>query len=78
MEIEEKIIQETIHCKRNFECLKADNESFRINGTLERSLDGKVHIIYCNKIICHYRMNFGKYTICNCPTRNEKYRMHKK
>jgi len=74
MEIDEKIIKETIHCKRNHECTKAANECFKINGKLERLLDGKIHIVSCNEIICHYKLNFGKYVICNCPTRKELYR----
>ncbi len=78
MEIPERIIKETIHCKRYFECLEANNECFKLNGKLERCLDGKVHIVKCNEIVCHYKMSFGKYTICNCPTRKEIYRIHKK
>ncbi|MDR3651574.1 MAG: hypothetical protein P4L34_01230 [Paludibacter sp.] len=78
MEIDEKIIKETIHCKRGHECVNADNEFFKLNGKLERLLEGKIHIVHCNDAICHYRLNFGKYVICNCPTRKEILRIRKR
>jgi len=77
MEIDNKILKETAYCRRNFECLKAHTEFFKINGKVERCLDGKVHIVKCNKIICHDKMSFGKYIICNCPTRKEIYKRQK-
>lgn len=77
MEIDNKILKETAYCRRNFECLKAHTEFFKINGKVERCLDGKVHIVKCNQIICHYKMSFGKYIICNCPTRKEIYKRQK-
>jgi len=77
MEIEEKIIKETVHCWRSFECLRAE-KCHALNGKVKHCVDGKVHFINCNELVCQYRMNFGKYTICNCPTRKEIYRIHKK
>ncbi|MDD4991985.1 MAG: hypothetical protein PHR83_07120 [Paludibacter sp.] len=76
MEIDEKIIQETTHCRRHFECLKAD-KTVCLNGKVSHCVNGESRSIKCNEVICHYRMNFGKYTICNCPTRKEIYRIKK-
>ena len=78
MEIDEKILKETVHCRKNFECLKAHTEFFGRNGRVERCLDGKVHIVKCSQIICHYKMSFGKYIICNCPIRKEIFNNHRK
>jgi hypothetical protein len=77
MNIDEKIISETVHCRRSFECLKADKTT-ALNGKIKNCVNGKVHFINCNDTLCHYRMSFGKYMICNCPTRKEIYRTHKR
>ena len=74
MEIDESIKSETKHCLKNFECLNAVN--FRLlNGKVKRVYNGTIYVVNCSEMVCCYKMSFGKYIICNCPTRQE---VHKK
>ena len=74
MEIDKKIIEKTKHCRNNFECMKAENRLL-YNRNVERCLDGKIHIVSCSEIICHYKLSFGRCIVCNCPVRKEIYRL---
>jgi hypothetical protein len=76
MEIDKKILDETIHCTNEFECLKNENYICIITK-VGHCIDGKVHFVNCNKV-CNYSMSVGGSTICNCPTRKEIYNKYKK
>jgi hypothetical protein len=73
MDIDENIKQLTKYCTRNFQCLEGENHRL-FNGNVKRIIDGTVFIVNCNEIICPYKMTFGSYIICNCPTRKELYK----
>jgi len=72
VEIDQNILNETIHCDYDFECLK--NKNFLCKRTkVENFISRKVLFINCNNLFCKYRMNFGDGVICHCPTRKEIY-----
>lgn len=69
MEIDKKIIAETLNCRRNFDCL--DDEK-HVYCKVENCIKYKVHFIkYLETSICYYKMSFGDSAICTCPTRKE-------
>ena len=73
MKIDENIKNQTTHCTRDFECLKGENYRL-LNGNVKRIVEGTVFVVKCNELICHYKMTFGTYVICNCPVRKEIFR----
>lgn len=77
MDINQKIIDETIHCENNFECLENENHSCFLMK-IDHCIGHKVLFINCTKITCHYNMNFGNGVVCNCPTRKEIYYKYKR
>ena len=69
--IDESILNETVQCKKNFDCLNnADSDC--LNRIVDNCVDKKIIFLKCNEI-CVYKMGFGNYSICNCPTRREIY-----
>jgi hypothetical protein len=71
MEIKKEILDETVHCKKDFECIKNNKTCCKV----ERSVDDKVLFVECSeKNSCKYRLAYGSYFICTCPTRIEIYR----
>ncbi len=75
MEIDDKIIAETIRCEKNFKCLSGN---LHVYCQVENCINNEVHFIKCtNRLNCSYKMSFGDLFICTCPTRKEifnKYR----
>ena len=77
IEIDEKILTETILCKKNFECLKNDNH---VICKIEIAINDKFLITKCvDNRFCSYKKSFGYSPFqCTCPTRKEilnKYRI---
>jgi len=73
--VEEKIILETKHCEKNFDCLKMDKH---IYCGVESCINNEVHLIKCiDNLDCSYKMSFGNAFICNCPTRKEIFNKYK-
>ena len=75
MEIEKEILDKTVHCKKDFDCIKNNN----ICCTVTRCVDKEVHFVECSQEnnSCEYRMTFGFATyICTCPTRKEIYKKY--
>lgn len=71
MDIDKKIIEETIKCEKSFDCLKNDKHVY---CKVENCVSSEVHFVKClNDEYCVYRMSFGESYICNCPTRKEIY-----
>ncbi len=69
MEIDEKIIADTIRCEKNFKCLSGN---MNVYCQVENCINNEVHFIKCiNKLNCSYKMSFGDSFICTCPTRKE-------
>ena len=70
MEIREETLKETIHCHKDFECIKSNN----ICCDVTRSVNNQVHFVECKeRVQCNYKMSFGNSFICTCPTRKEIY-----
>ena len=70
MEIDENILKTTTKCIDNYECLKNENHPC-LKSKVESYSIGKVIFINCIKTDCHYKMDYGYSTICNCPVRIE-------
>jgi len=70
MKIEKEILEKTVHCKKNFDCIINNN----ICGKVVSCVDKEVHFVECREInFCNYRLIFGNSYICTCPTRKEIY-----
>ena len=70
MEIEKEILDKTVHCKKDFDCIKNNNICCKV----ESCIDKKVHFVRCSEEnACNYRISFGHSYICTCPTRIEIY-----
>jgi len=70
MEIEKEILDKTVHCTKDFDCLKNNN----IHCKVENCVNNEVYFVECcEKNPCNYRVNFGNSHICTCPTRKEIY-----
>lgn len=76
LEIDELVVKKTNHCTHRFECLKVEN--YFLDAKVEKCLDGEILFVSCGNRRCNYRMDFGKSTICYCPTRKEIFRKYKK
>ena len=74
MEIEKEILDKTLHCNKDFDCIKNNN----ICCTVIRSVDKEVLFVECgDKNSCNYRMTFGHSNyICTCPTRKEIFKKY--
>jgi len=72
--IHKSILEETVHCRKDFECLKNDN-SLCITKKVENCVDGRILFLKCNEM-CSYKMTYGNSAICNCPTRKEIFRKY--
>lgn len=69
LEIDQKILDKTTNCLKNFDCIKSDNP---LLCKVEECLNKKVYFVkQKNHKYCPYKMSFGLSTICNCPTRKE-------
>ena len=70
MEISKETVEKTVHCKKDFDCIKNNNIGCKVEWCVEK----EIHFVeYCGKNSCSYIMNFGNSYICTCPTRKEKY-----
>ena len=70
MEISKKILDETVHCQKDFDCIKNNNICCKVDYCVDKT----VHFVKCSEEnYCRYKMNFGYSLICNCPTRKEIY-----
>lgn len=76
MEIDKKILDKTVHCKRNFSCINNDTHVFcKVLSCINKG----VYFIECEKkVFCDYRMPFGKSYVCICPTRKAIFDKYKK
>lgn len=72
--IDKTILDETVHCRKDFECLENDN-SLCVAKKVESLVDGKVLFLKCNEM-CRYKITYGNSAICNCPTRIEIFRKY--
>jgi hypothetical protein len=73
MEILKEILDKTVHCDKDFDCIKNNN----ICCNVESCVSNEVHFVECReKNSCSYKMTFGHSYICNCPTRKEIYRKY--
>lgn len=68
--IDKKILDATIHCKYNFECLQNENH-LCLNANVDSCVNDSVHFINCNEPCHNYKISFGNSNICFCPTRKE-------
>lgn len=74
-EIAPEIIEDTKHCRWDFQCL---NEHGKLFCSVEEVVAGDVLFIKCKgSIICDYLMPHGDRNICLCPIRKELYRKYK-
>jgi len=68
MEIKKEILDKTLYCTKDFDCLKNNNICCKV----ERCVNKEVHFVKCGeKNLCSYRLTFGSSFICTCPTRKE-------
>ncbi len=73
-EIDEKTVNKTLHCEKNFTCLKSDNH---VCCKVENCINNEVHFITCaDNINCSYKMSFGNSYFCTCPVRKEIFNKH--
>ena len=70
IEIDEKIITETILCKKNFECLENDKHAI---CKVENRINEGFFITKClDPRFCSYKKSFEYSPFqCTCPTRKE-------
>jgi len=79
MKIDQKVIEKTIHCKKEFECLRDVHTSCCINHKVVRCVEKRVLFVKCMDCLCHYNMTYGVNNIvCSCPVRVEIYRKYNK
>jgi len=74
LKLDEKTINETVKCHRNFICL-TDKSQIHCKAeeyTTGSVLFGKGH----EKELCNYKMFIGPLFACNCPTRKEIYKKY--
>jgi hypothetical protein len=77
MDIDKKILEETIRCAHNFGCLKDKNHACLL-AKVECIVDNDFLIVKCPVMQCSYKSPFGHSFICKCPIRKEIYIKHKK
>ncbi len=70
--IDKPILDATTHCEYNFECLENKNH-FCLQSKINHCVNDAVHFTDCSISCPNYKINFGKSTICFCPTRKEIY-----
>lgn len=75
MEIDIDIIKETIHCRKDFDCLKNGN---CILKKVDNFVSGNVLFVNCADNGCDYHMSYDNSTICRCPTRQAIYKKYAK
>ncbi len=70
MEIKKEIIDKTVHCTKDFDCLNNNHLSCKVRSCV----NNEVYFVECSEIhSCNYRVSFGYSYICTCPTRKEIY-----
>ena len=74
IKIDEDTLKKTTECEKNFSCLSGENEclceAVVSSGNRFLFIDPK------SNISCNHCMPFGNYFLCDCPTRNEIYRLY--
>jgi hypothetical protein len=78
LEIESLILKKTAHCRKNFDCLRDQNDSSCLNVPVTYCVGAKILFVKCTDRTCQYRMSYGHNTVCNCLTRLEIYKKHRK
>ena len=74
LEIENKIIEETTKCEKEFACLASHAQKC---CKVEHSVAGKVLFVESlDENECRYKVHFGYSFMCTCPTRKEIYLKH--
>jgi hypothetical protein len=77
IEIPEDILNKTIRCENEFECL---SEGWKPCGTVIRSIEAKLLYLDADLItarFCHYRVLYGGGSYCTCPTAIEIFKRYK-
>jgi hypothetical protein len=75
LEINEKIIQQTTMCNKNFACLNGSHPCCSV----ERSCGHQALFIKGSDCDCLYKISFGfSSSICTCPVRKEIHRLYGK
>jgi len=70
MKIEKEILDKTVHCTKDFDCIKNNNICCKVVSCVNK----EVLFVECSeKNSCSYRMTYGYSFICTCPTRKEIY-----
>ena len=73
MEIKKEILDKTVHCTKDFDCIKTNNICCKV----ESCVNNQVHFVENHKNdFCNYRRTFGNSHFCTCPTRIEIYRQY--
>ncbi len=74
LEIQEEVLNGTTRCRKEFACLSGTGECL---CDLKYCLGGKSYFIRADKDMpCNYKVNFGNYILCSCPTRKEIYNQY--
>jgi hypothetical protein len=64
MKIEKEILDKTVKCTKDFDCLKNEKH---IYCKVERVIDNKIDFIKCKeKTLCNYKLAIGYSNICTC------------
>lgn len=70
MEIRKETLEKTIHCHKDFGCVKRNEICCRVI----QCVNNEVHFVECKDTVqCNYKMSFGYSFICTCSTRKEIY-----
>ena len=68
-EIDEKTVNETLYCEKNFACMKNDKH---VCCKVVNCINKKVHFISSfDNNNCNYKMSFGTAYFCICPVRKK-------
>ena len=75
MGINEETIAKTTDCMNSFACLSNPRQ---IQCEVESQINDALIFVKCQKnCFCPYKMAFGNFFTCNCPTRMEIYKKYK-
>lgn len=71
IEVSHPVLTETTECRYKFACLSsAPGKMCKARGLLDK----EILIIDCaGDCLCRYRLSFGNWSTCSCPTRKEIY-----
>ncbi len=71
IDVSEEVVAKTTLCESDFACLSSDQSRM---CRVQRQLMKESLVIDCVETRpCRYRLSFGNWCICSCPTRKEIY-----